>query len=157
MYEPVSRSSNVILHASPSQCPRWRQSFPTQLKGIHTRPLIFSVYTVLLCSEHWYSRRRGQENMGSCRLYQNVRICWGILHREFDRTVSMSCYHRSEDVWTLVWSMDHHFHNRFPFFSRVPSRSTSWPILKPHSWLHHRGSEVVYEPPHLSNCPCCEN
>ena len=72
MYEPVSRSSNVILHASPSQCPRWRQSFPTQLKGIHTRPLIFSVYTVLLCSGHWYSRRRGQENMGSCRLYQNA-------------------------------------------------------------------------------------
>ena len=37
--------------------------------------------------------------MGSCRLYQNVRICWGILHWEFDRPVSMSCYHRSARNW----------------------------------------------------------
>ena len=171
MYEQASHSSNVRISFAMSTLATVILN-PAE-RNLHNAPWYF-LFTVLcqvlvgrgrgglsdnnmevamfwiMVFEEWRTRK-----YGFVPIISDVRICWGILHREFDRPVSMSCNHRSEDVWTLESPMDHHFHNCLPF-SRVPSYSTSRPI-KPHSWLHHRGSEVFYEPPHLSNCPCCEN
>ena len=164
MYEHVSRSSNIRISFAMSTLAPVVPN-PAE-RNLHNAPwyLVFSVYP-FIC-QVLEGRGRGglsDNNMEVAMFRILVFEAWRTRKYGFLQIIS-ECLNLLRNSTPKIWPnglhvflsqvrgcldsgmMDHHFHNCLPFFSRVPSHSTSRPI-KPHSWLHYRGSEVVYELP----------